>query len=231
MDLLPRTEGAAAENMARDLLLLEAYPRAEVPRLRLYGWSEPAHTFGVSQRWAEWRPRVPATSALVRRPTGGGLVSHLDDWTFALALPASHPAFGLEAIRSYALVLGALAEALRLQGRDVRQVPMPAGPRAYQAPTVCGRRPEPHDLVAGPEGGKVAGAAQKRTREGLLLQGYVERAAVPGCDWARLERDFPAALADALGAAPKPVGMPTTDAATLAAAWSRFASAAWNERS
>ncbi|MFN7340626.1 MAG: lipoyl protein ligase domain-containing protein [Opitutia bacterium] len=230
MDLLPRTVGAAAENMARDLLLLEAYPRSEVSRLRLYGWSEPAHTFGISQRWAEWRPRVPATSALVRRPTGGGLVSHLEDWTYALAVPSGHPVFALEAILSYEVALGALAEALRRQGMDVAQVPRPSGPRGYQAPTVCGQRPEPHDLVAGREGRKVAGAAQKRTRGGLLLQGYVDRAVLPGCDWLRLERDFPETLAKALGTSPHPVETPALDGAALAAETARFASAGWNER-
>lgn len=231
MDLLARTQAPAAENMARDLLLLEAYPRPGAPRLRLYGWSEPAHTFGVSQRWEEWRPQVPAGSTLIRRPTGGGLVSHLDDWTYALALPPSHPVFALEAILSYAVVLGALAEALRQQGQDVLQVPLPAGPRGYRAPTICGQRPEPHDLVAAADGRKVSGAAQKRTRGGLLLQGYVERAALPGCDWRALGVAFPAALARTLGSEPNPVALSPAYSPGLAEMTARFASAAWNERS
>jgi lipoate-protein ligase A len=167
---------------------------------------------------------------LVRRPTGGGLVSHLEDWTYALAVPSGHPVFALEAILSYEMALGALAEALRRQGMDVAQVPRPSGPRGYQAPTVCGQRPEPHDLVAGREGRKVAGAAQKRTRGGLLLQGYVDRAVLPGCDWLRLERDFPETLAKALGTSPHPVETPALDGAALAAETARFASAGWNER-
>jgi len=230
MELLPRTDGTAAANMARDLLLLESHPRAEVPRLRLYGWSEPAHTFGISQRWEEWRPQVPSPSVLVRRPTGGGVVSHLDDWTFALALPATHPVCALEAILSYAVVLGSLAEALRLQGLDIAQVPMPEGPRGYRSPTMCGRRPEPHDLVAGADGRKVAGAAQKRTRDGLLLQGYVDRGSLPRCDWSRLGRDFPAALAGALGGRVNPVDDPLPGSPALAEATARFASAEWNRR-
>jgi lipoyl(octanoyl) transferase len=230
MDLLPRTSGSAAENMARDLLLLEAHPGSQVPRLRTYGWSEPAHTFGISQRWAEWRPQVPAGSVLLRRPTGGGLVSHLADWTFALALPASHPVFQLEAIRSYAVVLGALGRALARQGLDLTQVPLPPGDRAFAAPSVCGNRPEPHDLVRGADGRKVAGAAQKRTREGLLLQGYVDRSSLPGCDWDALRWAFAVELGAALGSEPSEAPSPDYGRALEQAMLDRFASREWNER-
>lgn len=230
MEVLPRSVGAAAENMARDLLLLEAYPRPLVPRFRAYGWSEPAHTFGVSQRWAEWRPAVPVSSALVRRPTGGGLVSHHDDWTFALALPAGHPVAELEAVRSYAVVLGALGTALGRQGCEVAQVPLPSGARPYLAPSVCGQRPEPHDLVTAGSGRKVAGAAQKRTRDGLLLQGYVDRDALPGCDWISLSAGFAAELARALGTQPREVAAPAIEPDRESLAVARFASREWNER-
>lgn len=230
MDVLPRTDGAAVENMARDLRMLEAYPRPASPRFRTYGWTEPAHTFGVSQRWSEWRPRVPADSVLVRRPTGGGLVSHLHDWTFALALPSSHPVFGWEAIESYAVVLGALETALRRQGCEVLRVPLPEGPRAYRAPTVCGQRPEPHDLVAPADGRKVAGAAQKRTRDGLLLQGYVDRLALPGCDWPGLGAGFAEELGKALDSPAREVAWPAAEPEWEQATLARLASREWNER-
>lgn len=230
MDLLPRMTGDAAENMARDLLLLEAHPRPEVPRLRLYGWSEPAHTFGISQRWAEWRPLVPASSVLVRRPTGGGLVSHLEDWTFAAAIPAGHPVFGLEAIRSYAVVLGALRDALTRLGAEVDQVPLPSGPRAFLRPAACGERPEPFDLLAPAGNRKAAGAAQKRTRDGLLMQGYVERSALPGLDWESLDGTFAVELGRALGSSPRQVATDEVDPGRLREGRRRFGSPEWNER-
>lgn len=229
MDALPRSEATAAANMALDLLLLTAYPDPRVSRLRCYGWTEPAHTFGVSQRWAEWRPRAPESCALVRRPTGGGLVSHLADWTFALAVPSGHAVCAMDATRSYAVVLDALREALNAQSQGVASVPRPSAPRPYQVPGVCGDRPEPHDLVTA-DGSKVAGAAQKRTREGLLLQGYVERGALPRCDWGRLGRDFSRALADALGEEAREPGAPEYPAGLLSGEIARFASREWNER-
>jgi len=230
MHVLPWSESTAALNMARDLLLLEAYPERETPRFRAYGWSEPAFTFGVSQRWADYRPRVPATAALVRRATGGGLVSHLEDWTFALVLPSSHPVFGLEALESYGVVLLALEQALRAQGQAVARVPSPSGPRGFQAPEVCANRPEPHDLVNTLDGRKVAGAAQKRTREGLLLEGYVWKPFLPGLDIARLSADFAAQLGQALGSPAQSVPEPVYPKETAALAAEKFSSQAWNER-
>ena len=230
MDVLPRADATAALNMAQDLLLLEAYPRPGVPRLRAYGWAEPAYTFGVSQRWGEWRSRAPATCALVRRPTGGGLVSHLEDWTFALAVPSDHPLVALEALASYGAVLRALEQALRGLGQPVAAVAAPGGPRAYRAPEICAERPEPHDLVRSDDGRKVAGAAQKRGRDGLLLQGYVDRAVLPGCDWARLGSAFADALGEALGSPARSVESPVYEKDAAAAAALRFASRDWNER-
>ena len=230
MDVLPWSESTAAINMARDLLLLEHYPDPGVPRFRAYGWSEPAFTFGVSQRWADYRPRVPSEASLVRRATGGGLVSHLEDWTFALAIPAAHPVCGLEALESYAVVLRALEAALRAQGRAVAMTPSAGGPRAFRAPEVCAERAEPHDLVELDGGRKVAGAAQKRTRDGLLLEGYVWRPHLPGVDTRRLAEDFPEAIAAALGTRLRTVGEPAYAKASVAEAVGKFASRAWNER-
>ena len=79
MDVLPRQTADAVANMAADFLLLEHYPRPDRIRFRPFAWSEPAFTFGVSQSWAKYRAQVPAKFPLVRRCTGGGLVSHLDD--------------------------------------------------------------------------------------------------------------------------------------------------------
>jgi len=230
MHILPWSESTAALNMARDLLLLEAYPESDVPRFRAYGWSEPAFTFGVSQRWADYRVKVPPNTTLVRRATGGGLVSHLQDWTFALALPSTHPVFALEALESYGVILLSLEKALHAQGQPVARVPSPIGPRGFHAPEVCANRPEPHDLVNSETGQKVAGAAQKRTRDGLLLEGYVWKPFLPGLDTERLMTNFTDQLAQALGTQTQIVAEPVYRKDVAAAAAEKFSSQAWNER-
>ena len=62
---------APAFNMALDEALLEAMPRLQRPVLRLYGWTEPAATFGYFQKYAEVE-RATKLRPLIRRPTGGG---------------------------------------------------------------------------------------------------------------------------------------------------------------
>ena len=98
--LLNSGKCAAAFNMALDEALLEAMPRLQTPVLRLYGWTEPAATFGYFQKYTE----VAATTKLrplIRRPTGGGIVPHDADWTYSAVFPAGHEWHSLKAEESY----------------------------------------------------------------------------------------------------------------------------------
>ena len=85
-----------AANMAWDEALLEAAPGLGQPVLRLYGWNQPAATFGYFQKHAEIA-RLTPLRPLIRRPTGGGLVPHDADWTYSLAFPPGHPWHELKA--------------------------------------------------------------------------------------------------------------------------------------
>jgi lipoate-protein ligase A len=230
MDVLPRQAADAVANMAADLMLLEFYPAPAQIRFRAYAWSEPAYTFGVSQAWAKYRAQVPARYPLVRRCTGGGLVSHLDDWTFALVIPPAHPLFKADAMASYAAVHEALLQALLRQGQPVKLAPMPSGTRDFQSPDDCSRRAEPNDLVRSDDGRKVAGAAQKRTRQGLLIEGYIWRPFLSGCDWDRFEKDFVQALSTVLGSPAVDVPEPIYNQFDHEGTWAKFASREWNER-
>ena len=118
LEILPERTGSAAENMAIDFLLLQRYPHAGAPRFRHYEWRRPAFTFGYSQKIAFVRGQLPPDTHfdLCRRPTGGGLVDHRDDWTYALVIPRGHPLEELRASQSYRAVHEALAETLRTQG-------------------------------------------------------------------------------------------------------------------
>ena len=84
--------------------------------------------------------------------------------------------------------------------------------------------------TVGDDGRKVAGAAQKRTRHGLLVEGYVWRPFLPGCDWVRFEKDFPIALGKALQSPPVAVSEPIYDQHDHEQTWARFNSTDWNQR-
>lgn len=223
--------------MATDLLLLEA-ARPDAIWYRHYGWSEPAFTFGVSQSRDRVREIAGELPVLVRRATGGGVVSHLDDWTYALVAPAGHPLAEAKASESYRVVHAAVADALRFSGVPAELVPCPrescdlnpdTPAAASSRPGVCFVRPEIFDVVRGDDGRKLAGAAQKRTRDGILFQGSIDRAACPEiADWAAFDEAFLARLAlvcDAeIVAAPFPAFPENREQE-----WrDRFASEAWN---
>jgi Lipoate-protein ligase A len=210
LDLLPYREAGAAENMATDFLLLKRYPhdRADHARFRHYGWYRPAFTFGYSQKIAYVRSQLPAdtTLELCRRPTGGGVVDHRNDWTYALVLPRAHPLYEQPAPQSYRVVHAAITDALLALGQPVelKESCEPAGDAEEGAcirsgPTVCFARPERYDVIHCKTGAKIAGAAQKRTKEGLLFQGSLARSALAASfDWAAFEMTFIEKLAATL---------------------------------
>lgn len=165
--LLQSGPGGAAFNMATDEALLEAMPRLQKPVLRLYGWTEPAASFGYFQKFSEIE-RATALRPLVRRPTGGGLVPHDPDWTYSIAFPTYHEWYSLSAIESYRRA----HEWIQMAFADLNI-------RTELAP--CCRKSEPGQCFVGYEkfdvvwhGRKIAGAAQRRSRLGLLIQGSVQ---------------------------------------------------------
>src|SRR5437870_1278746 len=98
--LLQSGPGSFAFNMALDEALLEAMPRLGKPVLRFYSWTEPAASFGYFQKFRDVE-QLTLLRPLVRRPTGGGLVPHADDWTYSLVFPAGGEWFSLKAPESY----------------------------------------------------------------------------------------------------------------------------------
>jgi lipoate-protein ligase A len=209
LEILPTRSDSAAGNMASDFLLLKRHPAPAHARLRAYGWHRTAFSFGYSQKIDWVRARLPADAAgaeLARRPTGGGLVDHRNDWTYALVIPRGHPLELARAIESYRAVHAALAAALRSAGQAAAllerceaagEAGTTCGP---SGPGVCFERAELYDVISPGPGRKIAGAAQKRAREGLLFQGSVARAAAPGIgDFDALLEAFARALGETLG--------------------------------
>jgi len=244
LDLLPTRNASAAENMAVDFLLLQRYPDAAVPRFRHYGWHRPAFTFGYSQKIAFVRTVLPPDGPfeLCRRPTGGGLVDHRDDWTYALVIPRCHALEELRATQSYREVHACVAEALRLQDVPAMTKPAdsstesgtsnPTGSRS-EAPAlegICFERAEFHDVVHATSGKKIAGAAQKRNKRGLLFQGSIWRpAAGPRVDWDQFHEDFTRHLATALGTQATPAPWPEFNEDEVSGLVDQYSSPEWTE--
>jgi len=141
------------------------------PVLRLYSWSEPAASFGYFQKYAELEP-LTQLRPLVRRPTGGGLVPHDNDWTYSLVFPTSHEWYGVGAEESYRRVHAWLRDAFAL----LQQPTLLATEPKKASPGQCFVGYERFDLLW--QGKKIAGAAQRRRRDGLLIQGSVQAPSV-----------------------------------------------------
>lgn len=237
LDVLPTRSDSAAANMAADFLLLKRYPDKTRARFRAYGWHRPAFTFGFSQKIAWVRAQLPADAdgaELVRRPTGGGLVDHRQDWTYALVIPRGHALEAARAVDSYRAVHLALVAALRARGQDAvlkERCDAPcADTPAASGPTVCFVRPELYDVLRPDTGEKIAGAAQKRTKEGLLFQGSVWRPAAPGVgDWDAFQAAFVDELARALGTEANETPWPDLAEGEHDALTEHYASAEWRE--
>ena len=173
-------KGESAWNMALDEALLHAVATIGRPFLRFYAWNEPAATFGYFQKYADiaaWTPLRP----LIRRPTGGGLVPHDADWTYSVIIPPAHPWYELRAAESYLQLHRWVAAALRAANIAAELAPT----ARKEIPGQCFAGAEQHDILLG--GRKIAGAAQRRAREGLLIQGSIQ-SLPPGADRARWQQ-------------------------------------------
>jgi len=165
--LLESGVGSYAFNMALDEALLEAMPRLGKPVLRFYSWSERAASFGYFQKYAEIE-RLTLLRPLVRRPTGGGLVPHDADWTYSLVIAPSHEWYSVTAVESYRRMHEWIEEAFVKLNVTTEL----ANSSKEAQPGQCFVGHEKFDLLW--EGQKIAGAAQRRTRSGLLIQGSVQ---------------------------------------------------------
>jgi len=96
---------------------------------------------------------------------------------------------------------------------------------------VCFQRAEVHDVVHATAREKIAGAAQKRNKHGLLFQGSIWRPAVgrPDFDWERFESDFVVRLAAALGVPAEPVPWPDFNDDEVSGLTEQYASPEWLE--
>jgi len=232
LEILPVRIAGAAENMAVDFLMLKRYPRADAARFRHYEWRGPAFTFGYSQKWEFVRAEIPAdVRDISRRATGGGVVDHTDDWTYALVIPRGHSLWDARASESYRAVHECLAAALAAQSVPavVNTVPKPDS-GGFPA-GVCFQQAELFDVMHAVTRAKIAGAAQKRTGQGMLLQGSVWRPACGGTvDWDAFGAAFGNAIAALLGAEIAHPGWPEWDESEEAALTEQYASPEWNEQ-
>ena len=168
------TPHSAAMNMAIDEALLET---AVVPSVRFYRWRSPALSFGYFGKFSDVAIYA-AECDLVRRWTGGGIVFHGDDLTYSIVIPENDPVFDESSIAIYEKIHRALCGALVKTGQ---RAVVAVDPASFSAATRAAVNASGYNCFANPvradvmmDGRKIAGAAQRRTRRGLLQQGSIQ---------------------------------------------------------
>lgn len=162
-DFLLSPAAGAAWNMALDEALLQTAATRRRPLLRVYAWDKPSVSFGYFQKF-------PASLAerhdVVRRPTGGGVVYHVEDTTYTVVVPPAHKLYAMKTADAYCTLHKAVAAAFESQ-TALHDAPL----RSPQGQYECFQRPVHGDVVA--DGRKLAGGAQRRTKFGMLHQGSI----------------------------------------------------------
>ena len=169
--ILETPAGDVCGQMAMDETLARSKPAAFC--LRFFRWRGPGATFGYAQRVGEVERALPKGIGrnYTRRPTGGGIVPHLDDVTFSCVFPAEGL---LRPAEIYRRLHTAILAGLRGMGMAARLCakggsPAPQGPGGAAQ---CFVQPVALDILA--DAGKILGGAIRRYGETVLYQGSLQ---------------------------------------------------------
>jgi len=202
---------SAVFNMAMDEILLRRLENR--PLLRIYRWGRPSVSFGYFEKFAAVEAGHPGREP-VRRWTGGGVVPHGGDLTYSLLVPTDSPFLRLRTADSYLAIHECIAHALDRAGISVSM----AGGDDQKISRACFENATRHDILRA--GRKIAGAAQRRTKFGLLHQGSIQNIELPATFAQTLAAEF------ARSAVERTIGTEAFEAARLLAE-TKYATEAW----
>ncbi len=179
LELIIDEPAPGEENMRRDVALLDACARGEIPgAVRLYGFRPACLSLGRMQPMTDVDLEACQRDGVdvVRRPSGGRAVLHDQEVTYSVVCRSSDPVFGGRVLESCARIHDAVAAGLGLLGVATTPRAMPADLRrdAREGAAVadCFAKPAAHELLDD-RGRKLVGSAQARRSGGLLQHGSV----------------------------------------------------------
>ena len=167
--LIRSAQADGATNMAMDEAILRAVVNGQVPpTLRLYAWEPPCLSLGRSQKVAD--VDLDALRAvgydLVRRPTGGKAILHVDELTYSVVVPQDDPRMAGGIVGSYRRLSVGLVRGLERLSVTGLVADQQAESRRLEGP-VCFEVPSDYEITVG--GRKLVGSAQMRS-QGVVLQ-------------------------------------------------------------
>ena len=163
----PPADGAT--NMAIDEAIVRAVAAALVPpTLRFYAWEPPSLSLGRAQPATDvdLQALQAAGFGLVRRPTGGKAILHVDELTYSVVVLEREPRVAGGIVDSYRRLSAGLIRGLERLGVANLAADRKADNHGLEGP-VCFEVPSDYEITAG--GRKLAGSAQMRA-QGVVLQ-------------------------------------------------------------
>ncbi|MFB6302197.1 MAG: biotin/lipoate A/B protein ligase family protein [Haloferacaceae archaeon] len=224
----------APMQMALDEVAAETAAAGGPRTARVYRWTPGALSLGYAQApdTVDWAFCERAGVDVTRRPTGGGGIYHDRDGdvSYSLAVPDDDLAGGPR--ESYRLLCCPLLDALRALGVDAGYADEER-PAVYEPACYLRALHPAHDVV-GPDGRKVSGTAQHRTREAVVQHGSLTHATRPERHLAVFETDVsPATFRERVaGVAEYSDATRAETVATLEAAladWTGAGAGAWTD--
>lgn len=170
--LIEHSPALGAWNMAVDEAILESvYNGDSSPTLRLYAWQPACLSLGHAQPYAEVNTDVIHKQGwdVVRRPTGGRAILHVDELTYAVIAPQNEPRVKGGVLESYLRLSAALMEALRMLGLNPQANEHSPNTNPKEPNPVCFEVPSNYEITV--NGKKLVGSAQARRKDGLLQHG------------------------------------------------------------
>lgn len=158
-----------ASNMAVDQAVAEAAAAGRVlPTMRFYQWCPPCVSLGRNQPISDVdASRCSARGFdIVRRPSGGRAILHIDELTYCIAAPASESRVVGGVLEVYHLLTAGLLSALQSLGIPAQEAG-PSPPEDAGTSAACFRVPSAHEVVL--SGRKLLASAQCR-QAGWVLQ-------------------------------------------------------------
>lgn len=156
-------------NMACDEAILEAVALGQgPPTLRFYSWEPACISLGYRQSWRLIDESYCQDVGwdIVRRPTGGRAILHVDELTYSVCAPVDEPRVQGRVLESYQRLSEALLSGLQAMGLEpVKANPDPA--RGEVDGPACFDGPSNYEITV--QGRKLVGSAQVR-KKGIILQ-------------------------------------------------------------
>ncbi|WP_316359001.1 lipoyl protein ligase domain-containing protein [Candidatus Neptunichlamydia sp. REUL1] len=173
--ILDTGTASAQKNMEIDRDLLERMQPSDAPILHFYDWEGDAATHGYfldPGKFLDLGAAGQMGLSLARRPTGGGIVFHVSDLAFSVLVPADHPHFSLNTLDNYDFINSAVKRGVKtFFENEPSLLPDEPTPLDENCRHFCMAKPTIYDVML--EGRKVAGAAQRRRKQGYLHQGSI----------------------------------------------------------